>query len=380
MSQSKTCIRDMKEAEEKKLLGPFAVLSAESRGRRRPESLDPSRTGFERDVGRILYSMDFRRLRHKTQVFFNPRSDHVCTRMEHVLYVSYISRIIGSALGLNQNLIEAIALGHDLGHVPFGHSGEKALNDILRKDNVGFSFKHEAQSLRVIDVLAEYRGKRQGLNLSFEVRDGIASHCGEKYQETYLKPWRDKSEEDIHQGISQHALPATLEGCVVRLADRIAYLGRDIEDAARAGLMDFEDLPAELQQSLGSSNREMVNVLVSDIISESRGQDVIKLSQEKSESMSELLQIGVRRIYSAEKVHKFEFITRQVIEGLYYSFLAIRDPEKAAADRQEVLRRFGEYMLKHPEPEASQERKVCDYIAGMTDHYAMDSFKQLYTI
>ncbi|MDO5016488.1 MAG: HD domain-containing protein [Eubacteriales bacterium] len=374
-------VREQKETAEKTMLSPYAQLSSESRGRLQPELPCPTRTIFERDTGRIIYSLDFRRLRHKTQVFFNPRSDHVCTRIEHVYYVSYIARMIGSGLGLNQSLIEAIALAHDLGHAPFGHSGEAELNALLRKSGADLLFQHEAHSLRVIDILAERHGKRQGLNLSFEVRDGVASHCGERYQEDHLIPLRDKTEAELVAGIRTHAMPATLEGCVVRIADRIAYLGRDIEDAARAGLMDFEDIPKDIQKVLGSSNAQIVNSLVNDVIAESKGEDAIRLSPEKAQCMSDLLQLNSFRIYRAEKVHKFEFITRQYIDGLYQSFSdALLDPEAARAKSLQPLTAFLDFCDDHPEQDCSNEQKICDYIAGMTDSFATQAFNQLYQI
>lgn len=374
-------MREQKEASELALLSPYAQLSSKSRGRLKPEEPCPTRTIFERDTGRIIYSLDFRRLRHKTQVFFNPRSDHVCTRIEHVYYVSYIARMIGSGLGLNQNLIEAIALAHDLGHAPFGHSGEAELNALLRRSGADLLFQHEAHSLRVIDVLAERHGKRQGLNLSFEVRDGVASHCGEKYQEDHLIPMRNKTEQKLLEGIRRHAMPATLEGCVVRIADRIAYLGRDIEDAARAELMDFEDIPGEIQKVLGSSNAEIVNSLVNDVIAESKGENAIRLSAEKAECMADLLQLNSLRIYRAEKVHKFEFIARQYIDGLYQSFSeSLQDPEAARAKAFPALDAFLDFCADHPEPNCTNEQKICDYIAGMTDSFATQTFSQLYQI
>ncbi len=172
-------VREAKEDQESTFLSPFASRAAQSKGRLRPEEPCQVRTAYERDVGRILYSLPFRRLRHKTQVFFDPQNDHVCTRMEHVLYVSYLAETIGKALGLNTDLIRAIALGHDLGHAPFGHAGETTLNQLIRAQDDGLTFSHEQHGLRVVDLLSEHKEKA-GLNLTFEVRDGIASHCGER--------------------------------------------------------------------------------------------------------------------------------------------------------------------------------------------------------
>lgn len=180
-------VREQKERLENDLLSPFASKASESRGRIREEEECDVRTVYERDMGRILYSLPFRRLRHKTQVFFDPQNDHVCTRMEHVLYVSYLAEAIGRALGLNTDLIRAIALGHDLGHAPFGHAGEAALDRLIRSLGNNQGFSHERHGLRVVDILSEHKG-RYGLNLTFEVRDGIASHCGERYDEFVLEP------------------------------------------------------------------------------------------------------------------------------------------------------------------------------------------------
>ena len=184
--------RKLKQQRELDYLSKYATASIKTRGRQRQEMDCRIRNPFERDVGRILYSVDFRRLRQKTQVFFNPRNDHICTRMEHVLYVKYIASTIGKALNLNVDLIEAIALGHDIGHTPFGHTGERELQACLEKYNADFSFQHEIHSLRVVDILAQRKPNQNGLNLTFEVRDGIVSHCGEKYNEYELRPNREK--------------------------------------------------------------------------------------------------------------------------------------------------------------------------------------------
>ncbi|MDO5738420.1 MAG: HD domain-containing protein [Eubacteriales bacterium] len=372
--------RLMKEEREREILSPYACLAAESRGRLRPEPECEVRTAFERDRGRILYCLDFRRMRGKTQVFFNPRNDHICTRMEHVLYVSYIAKTIGSALGLNQDLIEATALAHDIGHSPFGHSGERQLNKSLREHGADFTFQHEAHSMRVLDVLAERGDGRRGLNLTFEVRDGVRSHCGEVYGESLLKPDRSKPEEGLC-GASIQAAPATLEGCTVRLADRIAYVGRDIEDARRADLIDFADIPAALQSELGRSNGEVINTLVSDIILESRGLDELRLSKARAEALTELLNFNVSNIYKSEKIKAYENMVLNCLSSLFNSFAkAIEDPERLADSKHEPYRRFAAYLDSYPEPEAADLRKVTDYIAGMSDHYAYECFEALYAI
>ncbi|MDO5733964.1 MAG: HD domain-containing protein [Eubacteriales bacterium] len=371
--------REVKEQREKLSLSPYAICAVESRGRREAEPACYVRTYFERDIGRILYSLDFRRLRGKTQVFFNPKNDHICTRMEHVFYVRYIAKTIGSALGLNQDLIEAIALAHDIGHSPFGHSGERQLSKSLKAAGADFRFQHEEHSLRVLDVLAE-RGKKRGLNLSFEVRDGVRSHCGEAYEEAILIPRRDKTEEDLHRpGLKDQ--PATLEGCCVRLADRIAYVGRDIEDARRAGLIDFSDMPEALKKTLGQTNTEVINTLVSDVVMQSLNSDALRLSPEIAEALSELLQFNMKWIYRSPKILAYEQMALNCLSSLFDIFYQeMQDPERLAAREEAPLLRFHRYLLEHPEPEASDLRKLADYLAGMTDHYAYECFEALYAI
>jgi dGTPase len=383
--------RSLKE-EQERLLSPFAARSACSRGRLVPEAPCMVRTVYERDVGRIIFSMDFRRLRHKTQVFFNPQNDHICTRMEHVIHVNYVANTIGRALGLNADLIQAVALGHDLGHAPFGHTGEKTLDACLKKLSPDLGFQHELHSLRVVDALASRSGHGYGLNLTFEVRDGIASHCGESYHENLLVPERRKKPADLAVSAARHEFPATLEGCVVRLADKIAYVGRDIEDAARAGIMEYDDLPTAIQSALGRTNGEIINTLVTDIIANSYNQDAIILSPERGESMEELLQENAARIYRSEKIKRYEIMVHNVVEGLFDALrLAMADPEKLAASDNRVYRSFLEYLHDHESPadlDGRQEQvrlsgqpdlqRIVDYIAGMSDSFATKCFEDIY--
>jgi dGTPase len=372
--------RLLKEDQEK-FLSPYAMRSVDSRGREYEQDKCTVRTDFERDAGRIIFSVDFRRLRHKTQVFFNPQNDHICTRMEHVIYVNYIANTIGRALGLNSDLIQAIALGHDLGHAPFGHTGEKVLNRCLKKVDENLYFQHELHSLRVVDLLAEKNGRR-GLNLTFEVRDGIASHCGERYNEFTLRPDRSKNSDELEELAMCHGAPATLEGCVVRMADKIAYVGRDIEDAARAGIMEFDDLPSAIRTTLGKTNGEIINTLVTDIIANSYQQDAIILSPEKGLSMEELLKENFNRIYRSEKIARYERMAENVIEGLFEAlYQATIDPEKLARSKNGALSGLADYLRSHPgkenEPTA---RRIADYIAGMSDSYATRKFESIYWI
>jgi dGTPase len=365
-------------------LSPFAIQSRHSLGRMVPVEKCHVRTEFERDTGKILYSLEFRRLRHKTQVFFNPKNDHICTRMEHVLYVNYISNTIARSLNLNPDLVNAISLGHDLGHPPFGHSGERMLDECIKRVDRSAGFEHERHSLRVVDRLAvrkEHPGKF-GYNLTFEVRDGIASHCGESYDEILLIPERSKEPADLELPANVRRMPATLEGCVVRFADKIAYVGRDIEDAVRAGIMEFEDIPHSIQSELGSTNGEIINTLVTDIVANSIGQDRIALSSEKGEAMKSLLLDNVSRIYRSNKIRAYEEMARLTVEGLFEALMAaVSDPEKMRASSVKVFRMFSDYIAeRHYAKEEADVRKVVDFIAGMSDSFAQKCYEEIFWI
>ena len=300
--------------------------------------------------------------------------------MEHVIYVNYIANTIGRALGLNADLIQGIALGHDLGHAPFGHSGERMLDACLKSISPDLYFQHEIHSLRVVDKLASRPRHGNGLNLTFEVRDGIASHCGESYSESQLVPNRAKSAVEMIESARTHGMPATLEGCVVRLADKIAYIGRDIEDAVRAGIMEFDDMPAAIRTSLGKNNSEIINTLVTDIIANSRGRDAIILSRERGESMEELLHENVERIYRSDKIKRYEKMAQNTIEGLFDALrLALADPEKLSASDNRVYRGFYKYLHERNYTEADSDwQKIVDYVAGMSDSFASKSFEDIY--
>ena len=252
------------EREDKTLDHPFATRSANSRGRLRDEPQDPIRLCFQRDAHRILHCTAFRRLRYKTQVIFAPESDHVATRLDHSLYMASIAQTIARALGLNEDLAYAIALGHDLGHGPFGHAGEHLLNKLWKNADPRRSFQHELHSLRVVDRLAVRPSTRErGLNLTYEVRDGIVSHCGER-TERFLAP-RPRPGPRLETLTARGQAPLTMEGCVVRMADRIAYIGRDYEDAC-AVLGRLPPLPRVVTRVLGGDNRAIINTLVTDMI------------------------------------------------------------------------------------------------------------------
>lgn len=371
--------------EQEKLLSPLAAHSINTLGRRLPEEPCKIRSDYERDADRILYSEDFRRLRHKTQVFFNAKSDHICTRMEHVLYVRAISVTIGRTLGLNQDLINAIALGHDVGHAPFGHTGERVLDSCVKKINPSMSFRHEYHSLRVVDRLCERISREKiyennGLNLTYEVRDGIVSHCGENYDEYILYADKMKDPNLIYETEHRKCMPYTLEACVVRLVDKIAYVGRDIEDAIRAKLIDYKDINPEIRRELGATNGEMINNLVLDLIENSYNTENIRLSRAKGEALREMILTNSRQIYQSSLLRRYEITAKNAIEGLFeilYENAKNLDRKSKSKTMQRLVAYIDEKGYKEDE---APEQIVVDYIAGMTDAYALQTFEDLYWI
>lgn len=316
------------------ILSGRAAKAAESAGRQIYEPQCPMRTDFQRDRDRIVHSKSFRRLMHKTQVFIAPEGDHYRTRLTHTLEVSQIARTIARGLALNEDLTEAIALGHDLGHTPFGHNGEEVLRRIHKN-----GFRHNEQSLRVVDVL-EWHGDRRGMNLTFEVRDGILNHTGP-------------------------VKPVTLEGQIVKISDRIAYINHDIDDAVRSGVISAEDLPAECIRYLGSTHGERIDTLVNDMIRESDGKDEIMQSSECRMYMNTLRDFMFENVYHNDKVKKIEKLQQveDIIETLYGYYL--RCPEKLPQD-----------MYDNPDSCDTAEM-VKDYIAGMTDRYSAALYQEI---
>lgn len=376
--------REIREKQEE-MLSPFAARSTKSLGRITYEPKCPVRTDFERDANRILYSMEFRRLRHKTQVFFNAKNDHICTRMEHVLNVGSIAVTIARTLNLNQDLTYAIALGHDLGHAPFGHSGEKVLDRCLKKINPDYSFQHELHSLRVVDRLATRISKEKinekcGLNLTFEVRDGIVCHCGENYSEYQLDRDPTKTLSSLGNLKNRSQKPYTLEACIVRLVDKIAYVGRDIEDAVRVRLMEINDIPVEIRKVLGHTNGEIINTLVCDIIENSYNKDCIQLSREKGEALESLIKENVRLIYKADKIVRYEKSVENTMEGLFINLMEnVHDIEKLKSSDLKVYRKFYNFIQDTGyEENESREQMVIDFIAGMTDGFAQSCYEEIY--
>jgi dGTPase len=326
----------LEQAEEN--LSPYAARSIASRGRRVAEQPCPLRTAFQRDRDRIIFSNAFRRLKHKTQVFIAPEGDHYVTRLTHTLEVSQIGRTISRALCLNEDLTEAIALGHDLGHTPFGHIGENVLNEL-----VPGGFKHYEQSLRVVDYI-ENNG--MGLNLTWEVRDGILNHSKGDL-EILEEGWNTVS---------------TVEGQVVKMADLVAYINHDVEDAIRAGIISRSDLPASTVRTLGQSNSSRINTLVTNIVAFSSGKmdggadrQIIGMSPEVLNAANELREFLFARVYRNSLEAGKASDAREIILLLYRHFL--RDPSMLPE----------EYRLL----DGGDERRIADYIAGMTDHYAI---------
>ncbi len=336
-------IRKILEEKEKKFLSPYAQFSAESLGRIFPEEECSIRPAFQHDRDRILHSKSFRRLKHKTQVFLSPSGDHYRTRLTHTLEVSQIARTMAKALGLNEDLTEAIALGHDLGHTPFGHAGEETLNAICPG-----GFHHSAQSLRVVDLL-EKDGK--GLNLTFEVRDGILKHSKGK---------GDVIPEDPDD------LPSTYEGRLVRLADIIAYINHDLDDALRAGLISPEDIPLDCRNRLGNSHGQRIDAMVRDLLDQARGEDPLKirLSESGLEATLKLRDFLYDRVYDLPQVHNDFVKSAKILRELYGYFL-----ENGGEFRKEV----GEAFTLEP-----LERAIADFIAGMTDRYAFKLFEKIF--
>ena len=325
-------IREQMEQREKECLSPYATLSINTRGRETPEEQCDIRPVFQRDRDRILHCKAFRRLKQKTQVFLLPKGDHYRTRLTHTLEVSQNARTIAKALRLNEDLAEAISLGHDLGHTPFGHAGERALNDVCPG-----GFRHNEQSVRVVQFL-EKDGR--GLNLTWEVRDGILNHQTAGH-------------------------PSTLEGQIVRLSDKIAYINHDIDDAIRGGIISEEDIPKELRNTLGKNVRERLNRLIHDVITNSMDQPSIRMSDEISQAMAELRKYMFANVYQNPQAKGEEGKAVQMVEKLYLYY----------EDRIELL---PEHNRKRIELGDSEEQAVCDYIAGMTDTYAVKKFEDIF--
>ncbi len=335
-------IRQKLEEIERKTLSSYAKLSSETKGRLTQEEECALRPAFQHDRDRIIHSKSFRRLKHKTQVFLSPTGDHYRTRLTHTLEVSQIARTIAKSLNLNCDLTEAIALGHDLGHTPFGHAGEDTLNEIFPG-----GFSHNEQSLRVVDVL-EQDGK--GLNLTHEVREGILKHS---------KGMGDILTQD------ESKIPSTLEGQVVRIADIIAYICHDLDDALRGEIIRDADIPKHCCKILGYTNSKRIDTMVKDIVYSTPSDELrLKLSDDVLHAMVELREFLYDRIYNVDKVHDDFIRSKKVVSELYYRLL-----------KDEVLFKT---EIGESHPDIPRERMVCDFIAGMTDRYALSLYEKIF--
>lgn len=334
------------------------------------------RGDYFRDQTAIIHATPFRRLKHKTQVFFSPLNDHICTRIEHVLHVSTIATTICKGLDLDVELAQAVALGHDLGHAPFGHIGEKALND-LAIDMGGFI--HEVHGLHVVDKITR---DGQGLNLTYAVRDGIVSHCGEEFQKAIRPVTVAKDLESIDQ---RQTAPTTYEGCVVRVADKIAYLGRDIEDAIAVGLITIQDVPHILKKNLGSTNGEIIDTLVLDVVKHSTGKDIITFSESKFDLICQLKDFNYARIYNHPQILQSDKAIIELLGDLFHHLIQTYrkfgdDIERYNRSGYRTDRHFGKYLEKRQKQYSDSpipERCAVDFVAGMTDSYALEAAKEI---
>lgn len=326
-------IREEQEKREHLIFSPYASFSDESRGRDRDEEPCPMRTIYQRDRDRIIHCKAFRRLKHKTQVFLAPEGDHYRTRLTHTLEVAQIARSIARALNLNEDLTEAIALGHDLGHTPFGHAGERILNSLCP-----MGFAHYRQSIRVVEFLEK---DGQGLNLTWEVRDGILNH-------------------------RTSGNPSTLEGKAVRLSDKIAYINHDIDDGIRAGILKESDIPSEYTDVLGNSTKERLNTMISDIIMNSIGKNDLVMSEPVRKAMTELRKFMFESLYLNPTAKSEEAKADKLITELYRYYVANTDK------LPDTYKRFITEFDERP------EQVVCDYIAGMSDQYSISKFQEIF--
>lgn len=326
-------IREEQEKREHLIFSPYASFSDESRGRDRDEEPCPMRTIYQRDRDRIIHCKTFRRLKHKTQVFLAPEGDHYRTRLTHTLEVAQIARSIARALNLNEDLTEAIALGHDLGHTPFGHAGERTLNSLCP-----MGFAHYKQSIRVVEFLEK---DGQGLNLTWEVRDGILNH-------------------------RTSGNPSTLEGKAVRLSDKIAYINHDIDDGIRAGILKESDIPSEYTDILGNSTKERLNTMISDIIMNSIGKNDLVMSEPVRKAMTELRKFMFESLYLNPTAKSEEAKADKLITELYRYYVANTDK------LPDTYKRFITEFDERP------EQVVCDYIAGMSDQYSISKFQEIF--
>lgn len=358
-----------------KNLSEFATKDSEAI-RLKEEPKEDIRPSFFRDIDRVLYSTSYTRYIDKTQVFSFVNNDHISKRIVHVQFVSKIARTIGRALGLNTDLIEAAALGHDLGHVPFGHVGERILNEISLKNNEGY-FNHNIESVR---LLMELENNGNGKNITIQVLDAIMCHNGEfvlgkyfpikKTKEEFLKEYNDSYKD---ANIVKKLKPMTLEGCVVRISDIIGYIGKDIEDALKLGIISEEDIPENIRKNLGATNAQIINTIVNDIIDNSINKPYIKMSEEIFESLLELKKFNYESIYNKantkEEIKKIE----KMFNCLFNKYLNdLKTNDLNSVINSVFLKDMSEHYLNN----TSDARKVMDFIAGMTDDYFVSCYEK----
>lgn len=379
------CPRANSEAQEPSYLSRFATKSTDELAIWREHDIPPDdfRTQFERDYTRIIHNRAFRRLRHKTQVFISPKNDHLCTRLEHSLHVASVARTISKALGLNNELVAAIAVGHDLGHAPFGHTGEQTLDRLAGQH--GLVFAHELHSLRVVDRLDTTYRDHRGLNLTFAVRDGIACHYGEGFEPELIPDRRKKPERLLV--MERGEKPATLEGCVVRVADKVAYLGRDLEDALSVGIVCENDIPDTVRTILGTRNGAIIGALIGDIYNNSQKRDAVCLSPRVHDALNEFYEFSKARIYQSPKVtHSFAAIGAS-IERMFSHLLRLitewlsrgKGGPDLPGDGGKCLEVLVEFLRDDVRlwREEKPAQLVIDFIAGMTDTFFMDCYEEL---
>ncbi|HET7264156.1 MAG TPA: deoxyguanosinetriphosphate triphosphohydrolase [bacterium] len=350
--------RETTEALEDRLLTPYAARSAASRGRARPETPDSIRTDFQRDRDRVVHSKAFRRLMHKTQVFIAPEGDHYRTRLTHTLEVSQIARTVARALRLNEDLTEAIVLAHDLGHPPFGHAGEEALNGVMAPHG---GFRHDVQSLRIVELLERRRTRigrvEHGLNLTWEVRDGIGGHSKGPADLETLPPI-DETPPD--------AMPHTVEGQLARVSDRVAYVHHDTDDAIRAGLIGERDVPASVRDVLGETRGQWVDVTVRDIVERSTGKPRIEMSDPIRSALNRLKDFLFERVYLGSVAKSDIGKAQRLVRELFDYFAA--HPDEIGDEARAALE----------DGTADVHRAVCDFLAGMTDRFAIRTHERLF--
>ena len=380
-------LNDAYDREEYLYKNEFATKSRNSKGRERELSPD-FRTEFQRDTHRIYYSQPFRRLRHKTQVFYYPKSDHISTRLEHALFVTAAARTIARALKLNEDLAEAIGLGHDLGHAPFGHHGEGILNEICDK-KMNSNFDHEVNSLRVVDKLAQLdREEPPGLALTYEVRDGIVSHDGEDFSQAKIIPHQGNKKLDQIKKKRDAKNPTTLEGCIVRMADKIAYAGRDIEDGIQAELIKPNDIPKSVTRILGDNNGAIVGTLVRDVIKNTPpDENYVAMSEKMFEVLNTLLDFNKKRIYNHDKVQEYKNRVEVTISNLFSIFMETLDNTERFNNDSEVNKIRNIFIYKTFETfvrdmeytkEDSNAQIAVDFISGFTDNFVIRALNEIF--